>query len=138
MDRQRRLPHASEYAVHVAIVRALVLGLDPAARLFHPPNEGRRTPIEGARLRQMGLLPGLPDLGICWPVGKMGWLEVKSDSGRLSDAQRQCHADLQALGFPVAVVRSVDEALDCLRDWGAPLRARPWFLRRPESNQELS
>jgi hypothetical protein len=49
-------------------------------------------------------------------------MEVKSDDGRLTDAQKDCQNRLRELGFPVAVVHSIDEAEQALRFWAIPLR----------------
>jgi hypothetical protein len=48
----------------------------------------------------------------------VGFLEVKSATGRLTPSQVEEIALLRADGFPVAVVRSVDEALTAIREWG--------------------
>jgi hypothetical protein len=48
----------------------------------------------------------------------VGFLEVKSATGRLTPAQQEEITALRHDGFPVAVVRSVDEALAALREWG--------------------
>jgi hypothetical protein len=113
-----------EQALQIAIVNGLRLTLDPVCRIFHPPNGGYRTPVEAAKFRAMGLLAGLPDLGVMWPAGRTGWLEIKADGGRLTDLQRACHEDLRALGFSVETVRSIDEALAAVARWGCPIRGR--------------
>jgi hypothetical protein len=48
----------------------------------------------------------------------VAFLEVKAEKGRTSDAQDECIAMLRRMGHDVAVVRSVDEALAALREWG--------------------
>jgi hypothetical protein len=57
--------------------------------------------------------PGMPDL---YAVG-LGWLEVKTETGKLSEDQRAWHARAQALGVRVAVVRSVKEAVEVVLSW---------------------
>jgi hypothetical protein len=52
-------------------------------------------------------------------------LELKrSRGGQLSPAQKALHPRLEAAGFPVAVVRSVDEALAAVSAAGVPIRGR--------------
>jgi len=50
--------------------------------------------------------PGLPDLHVKNPSGELVWLEVKSKTGTLTDAQKR----LKAEGLPFTVVRTVAEA----------------------------
>ena len=54
--------------------------------------------------------PGQPDM-IALVDGKAVGLELKSAKGRLETSQVQCHAAWRMCGTPIAVVRSVDEAL---------------------------
>lgn len=49
--------------------------------------------------------PGFPDLIVLRPGGRFFLIEVKSDRGRLSEAQRQMHAELSRMGFDVLVLR---------------------------------
>lgn len=58
---------------------------------------------------------GCPDLVVCLPRGRVLWLEVKTESGRLSEAQEVMHADLRDLGHAVFVVRSLAEAIEAVR-----------------------
>jgi hypothetical protein len=80
--------------------------------------------IEGARRKRLGALPGFPDCGVFWR-GRLVLLELKrSRGGQLSPAQKALHPRLADAGFPVAVVRSVEEALDAVAAAGVPLRGR--------------
>ena len=59
--------------------------------MYHIPNEGKRSPQAGAKLKRMGLSPGVPD--ICLPVARGGYsalyIELKrTKGGNLSDKQR--------------------------------------------------
>jgi hypothetical protein len=54
---------------------------------FHPANGGYRRAVEGAILRGLGVVPGVPDL-IIVHEGRCFALELKSDAGRLSEAQK--------------------------------------------------
>ena len=59
--------------------------------MYHIPNEGKRSPQAGAKLKRMGLSPGVPD--ICLPVAHGGYsalyIELKrTKGGKLSDKQR--------------------------------------------------
>lgn len=58
--------------------------------------------------------PGVPDLVVVWR-GRTVFMEVKAPGGRLSPAQCETCAAIEAAGGQVAVVRSVDEALHALQ-----------------------
>jgi hypothetical protein len=63
-------------------------------------------------------------MGVFWQ-SRVVLLELKrSRGGQLSPAQRALHPRLEAAGFPVAVVRSVDEALAAVSAAGVPIRGR--------------
>ena len=51
--------------------------------MYHIPNEGKRSPQTGAKLKRMGLSPGVPD--ICLPVARGGYsalyIELKRTKG---------------------------------------------------------
>jgi len=93
----------------------------------HIPNEGKRSETTGRRMKADGMRPGWPDLA-CYQDGKHALLEVKrpgwdwakpgTKTARREDNQRACHAELERQGFPVAVVRSQEEAIAALRAQG--------------------
>jgi hypothetical protein len=79
---------------------------------------------EGARRKRLGALPGWPDCGVFWRH-HLVLIELKrSRDGRLSDAQRELHPRLADAGFPVAIARTVEQALDAVAAAGIPLRGR--------------
>lgn len=84
----------------------------------HSPNEGKRAAITGKRLKGEGMRPGWPDLACYGQNGEHALLEVKAPKGRLSDAQRECHAELARRGIAVRTVTSQDEAVAALRAAG--------------------
>lgn len=90
------------------------------------PNGAHLAGSNTARFKQMGALKGdglkigFPDLACFWDGGGK-LLEVKREKGGvLSDAQKALHERLSAINWPVAVVRSVDEAHAALCAAGAP------------------
>jgi VRR-NUC domain len=111
-----------------AIQRALITHLRwrgvPNSFAFHPANGGWRTAVEGAILRSMGVVPGVPDI-IIIHNGKVFGLELKTDNGRLTDIQRETLETMQRAGANVAVVYGLDQAI-------AQLEA--WQLLRPDRN----
>ncbi len=128
-------PVRSEAAIQADILELLKVGY-PDVFVFSVPNGGFIVePRTVAKLKWLGLKPGVPDLVLCWAsfapgervntvehVGETGFIEVKSWVGRLSEDQKSVHAWLTAHGHRVAVVRSTDDLRKTLAEWGAPCR----------------
>jgi hypothetical protein len=112
----------SEAQLQAQIATYLSVALPPNARFHHSPGEGRRGWKSQADLKSSGFTTGWPDLEIVWQ-GRVYFLELKSAKGRVSPVQAKCHAGLSAAGAPIGVVRSLDEAVARLKEWGIPLRA---------------
>jgi VRR-NUC domain len=53
--------------------------------------------------------PGMCDLALACPGGRILFVEVKRVDGELSDEQIEVHARLRALGHAVWVCRTVDD-----------------------------
>jgi len=90
--------------------------------VFAVPNGGLRSKAEAARLKWTGVVAGVPDLAVVAPGGRVFFLEVKTEAGRLSADQRAVHDRLVALGTPAAIVRSIDEARLAFAAWGLQTR----------------
>lgn len=80
------------------------------------------TKAASARLYRLGLTKGWPDILLCYGGRKMLWMEVKAPRGALSRAQKDRHAQLQALGHVVVVVRSADDALHAMWNYQVPFK----------------
>src|SRR5262245_9510184 len=109
----RRRP---EQQLQRAIVGHLRWRARPGVWWTHIPNGGWRSPIEAKVFKALGVVAGAPDLLIV-ADGRALFLEFKSETGRLSQAQRDCHEALRAAGAFVAVVNSIDAALKLLESW---------------------
>jgi hypothetical protein len=83
---------------------------------FHVPNGGTRSAIEGARLKQSGVLAGVPDWCMLW--GRLHCIEFKRPGGALSPAQIALHPQLIAAGAWVVTVDSLEAAKAQTREWG--------------------
>lgn len=68
---------------------------------------------------QAGLTAGLPDLLVITPAIRVGFVELKTDTGRLRPAQAAFRLLCVALGIPHAVTHGRDEPIDILEAWGA-------------------
>jgi len=93
---------------------------------FSVPNEGTlstgRTndPKQFARLsilKKMGMRPGASDL-VIGHQGRMYCLEVKNETGEQSTDQLLFEAWCLRAGVPYVIVRSVDDVMFWLREWG--------------------
>lgn len=62
-----------------------------------------------------GLGKGSPDLPFIVDGDRAGWLELKTEDGRLSPDQVVWHQAARRRGMFVEVVRAVDEAVDAVR-----------------------
>ena len=111
-----------------AIVQALRVALPRDAIVHHAVNEiaanHRRGQIRQSILVGMGVHPGFADLMVI-SGGRVLFLEVKSQTGRLRKSQEGFHDTVCAQGFGWALVRSVDDALVALADNGFTSRVRP-------------
>jgi hypothetical protein len=96
----------------------------PAVSCVAIPNAAKRTQWAAMQAKREGLATGFPDCMVIAAGGKIGFLEFKSAKGRLSDNQSEWISRLNERGFPVRVVRSVDEAIQFLRDHNFPLMER--------------
>lgn len=121
--RQRHTPRprleASEATIHEAVVGHLRIRGQLGVPWFHVPNGEMRDPVTAAKLKRMGVRPGVPDL-LLLIGGRLHGLELKRErGGAVSPEQVAMHDELTAAGAIVATARGIDEALGLLEQWGA-------------------
>ncbi len=100
-----------EDALQEAVVAFLQYALPSDAVLFMIPNSGisgRAGKIFGAKMKRMGLLAGMPDLGVLHHTFNY-FIELKTKKGRVSPAQRETHKRIRDAGGQVETCRTVDE-----------------------------
>ena len=111
-----------------AIVQSLRVALPRDAIIHHCANEvtepGSRGQVRQSILVGMGVHTGFADL-IVISGGRVLFLEVKSQTGRLRKSQEVFRDIVCAQGFGWALVRSLDDALGALADQGFASRVRP-------------
>ena len=84
------------------------------ALLYAIPNAARRSPRQGAWMKAEGLKAGVPDVHL--PIASCGynglWIELKVGKNRPTEAQKQWHDALRAMGHKVCVCYSAQAAWD--------------------------
>lgn len=115
-----------ERALQVIIINTLKQILTPSTFYTHFPagrssGGGMRGRIRGRNLKSAGLVPGVPDLMFVHQ-GQTYFMELKVGYNKPSDDQISCHIALKTAGAHVEIVRSLDDALECLNLWRIPLR----------------
>jgi VRR-NUC domain len=87
--------------------------------LIHPPNEEVRSGRTLAKQMALGMHPGVPDLIVFSPKGKPHFMEFKTETGALNDAQEDFQFWAIKANVRHSVVRSVDEAMRVFEFWEA-------------------
>src|SRR5262245_57483336 len=81
-----------EEQTQIALFQHARMRLAPGAFIFHVANQGKRSLVAGRILKSAGLVPGLPDVWtlLATDAGTIvRCIELKSERGRLSPAQRE-------------------------------------------------
>ena len=109
----------SEHSLQVTVLAYLTYRAKPDVNVIAIPNAARRSLRMGARMKAEGLQSGVADLCIMLPGGRVAWLELKTDKGRQSIAQKGFEAKCKRLDHPYALARNLDEAITALTQWKA-------------------
>jgi len=114
-----------ETPVQIAIVEYLRRVLPPDTIVHHARGEinrgGASFMRELAKAKRKGALPGFPDLVVLTHQGTL-FFEVKAEGNYADKNQKAMHESMTALGYRVAVVRSIDDVAECLAEWGIGTR----------------
>jgi trehalose utilization protein len=78
---------------------------------WHTPNGEVRNKITAAKLKAMGVRPGIPDFVLLSPHNSIRFLELKRAGESLSEAQEEFRIFCIRQGHPHAVCRTIAEAL---------------------------
>jgi hypothetical protein len=115
----------AEWQVQIAVMDHWKARGTPGSLVWAVPNGGyildKRTV---AKLKAMGLTPGIPDLCVLVRGQKLLGLELKAGRGRQSPEQQAIEAAWIAAGGAYAVATGVDQALALLVERGALLPDR--------------
>lgn len=117
----------SELQLHFFVADYLRYNAQPGVLWFHVANGEIRDKSTAAKLKRMGLLPGVADIEVITPFYGSGgicyhktyFLELKAEKGVLSPDQKIFAERCAAIGLGYEVARSPEQALTILLDWGA-------------------
>ena len=102
-----------EAKIQVEIVKYLIpLRKQGLLEFFSVPNEAAGNPVRQGQMIAMGLRPGVSDMVLLFPGGRAAFMEVKNETGKQREAQKQFQQMCLSFGFPYRIVRSVSEARD--------------------------
>src|SRR5262245_61189782 len=115
---------ASEFVIHCMVADTLRRWLAPGWIWFHPANGELRQDSAGARLKRMGVRPGVSDIVLIAPAGgRVHALELKQWGKHPTEPQIAFLEAVQAAGGQSAWAESYEAAIAILSEWGA-LRRR--------------
>lgn len=95
----------------------------PELCVFAVPNGGYRHPAEARKMKGTGVMAGVADLCVMGP-GFVGWIELKTKTGRQQPSQKTFEDTCKRLDIPYALCRSIEDVEATVRGWGLPLRSR--------------
>lgn len=121
---------ASEHQIQAALIQYLSVNAKPEVLYFAVPNGGLRNIRVAQRMKAEGLRPGVADICFMLPQGRCAWLELKTSTGQLSDAQHGFKTRCRELGHFWAMARSIDEAIPHLAAWNV--------LKRTPANLQVA
>ena len=106
-----------EQQIHQAAVQYLRI-MENLGELtfFHVPGGGWRTKAGAGIFKSLGVRAGVPDLVLLFSDGRCAFIEIKAPGGYLSAAQKAFRNTVEAMGFPFAEARGVDEVEKFVRE----------------------
>lgn len=127
--RRVKAPEPSEAQIHIAVAEHCRALIKPDVLWFHCPNGELRNKRTAAKLKAMGVLPGVGDLIFiraapwsfdCLP--EILFLEIKRRGEKQSDSQLAFEPQAKACGAQYRVADSVDAAIEILEQgrWVRP------------------
>lgn len=91
----------------------------PLNALYKNVNEGKRSIVLGAQLKEEGLRKGLPDITLAVPRNHYGalYIELKTLKGKATKAQLDFISDLKKCGNAAHICYGWEEAKQCIEDY---------------------
>lgn len=116
----RRAHGNEESRLQIACVRWFRLQYPKLGNLlFSVPNGAKRSRVTGAILKAEGAMPGVSDLILLYPSGGTPYLciEMKTEKGRQSDAQKEFQAAVQGVGGRYELVRTFEAFVELVKGY---------------------
>jgi hypothetical protein len=107
-----------EHDIQTRAINLIKTLLKPDIHIYAIPNGGYRRPSEAIRLKAEGVKAGIGDLIFLAPNRVVGFLEMKTKRGSLTDEQEGFMAICIRHGHLWGMARTVDEAVAVVRSWG--------------------
>jgi hypothetical protein len=116
-------PPPLEFELHCLVADTIRRWATPNWVITHYPAGERRDAITGARLKRMGVVPGIPDFLLFPPAEAPDhhchFLELKRPGAKLTDHQAGFALWCGLNGYPHAVTSDYHTAVRILQSWGA-------------------
>ena len=129
---------ASEHALQVAVAHMLAIVLDPHLTWWSAIDHGagKLSKRAAGMMKARGVKRGLPDFMLLWiglspigaRIGNLVGIELKTESGTLSEAQAKTRLDWLSMGFTIYVARSLEQVQDILINCHVPMLRKMTFL----------
>jgi hypothetical protein len=117
----------TELQLQISLVEWCRWKLRPDVLMWHTPNGEERDKRTGAKLKAMGVLPGVADLQFLWGckhidsgeiIPALLFLELKAPGRKLSTEQSGFGLAVRCIGAAYHVVDNVDEAMRIIESHG--------------------
>lgn len=122
-QRGEAAPSPLEFQTHCAVADTLRRWATPNWVWCHYPAGEKRADATGARLKRMGVLPGISDFLLFPPAGApephVHCLELKRLGRRLSELQAEFQLWCKLNRYPFEVADNYETAVRILQGWGA-------------------
>jgi hypothetical protein len=117
--RKIRAPEPKELQLHIALAERLRWQVRPGVIWMHIPNGELREDALGAKLKAMGVRPGVADLMFIWrdkaAALDLLFLELKARRGRQTPAQKQFQTDCGVINVRYEIRSDIDSAVELLQ-----------------------
>lgn len=122
-QRGEAAPSAREFETHCMVADTLRRWASPNWVWCHYPAGEYRQDATGARLKRMGVLPGVSDFLLFPPLGapepRCHFLELKRRGKKLNGPQAEFALWAQLNKYPFEVADTYEKAVAILKGWGA-------------------
>lgn len=116
-----------EFVLHKSIADYCAKTFIPGESLWHTTDNsngmgGKEAQAQQSKRRLLGCQAGFPDAIILYSDARVLLIEIKAPKGTLQDNQREMHFKLGKMGFTVAIIRSLDEFREIVKEYNVPCR----------------